>query len=307
MASIRILRTFLAVARLGSFAAAGQAVGLTAAAVGQQMRALEADLKQPLFERSGRAVALNPDARRLVVAIEDLVQRFESLARGRERDGLAGTVVMGALVSALMGAFADALWALKKASPQLEVKLFAGQSAAFALQVERGELDAAVVTESPQRLPKSLLWTPLYSEPMVLIAPARSKMPRPDEPLAMLRECPFIRFDRQTWTGHLVDKVLRQAGVHVVEGLELNSGEATVAIVRQGFGVAIVPRLANVDWQRDRRLRVIELPGIDVQRRVGLLERRQHGRSQVTQAIKQYFHRRAEARSASPGEVKIRP
>jgi DNA-binding transcriptional LysR family regulator len=295
MASIRTLRTFLQVARLGSFSAAGPAVGLTAAAVGQQMRALEVELNQPLFERSGRALVLSPDARRLVGAIEDLVQRFELLAQGRRRDGLAGTVMMGALVSALMGAFADALWALKKASPQLEVKLFAGQSAAFALQVERGELDAAVVTQSPRPLPASLLWTPLYSEPMVLIAPARSKLPLPDDPLAMLRQCPFIRFDRQTWTGHLVDKVLRQTGVRVIEGLELNSVEATVEIVRQGFGVSIVPRLANVDWQRDRRLRVIALPGIDVARRVGLLERRQHGRAQVTQAIKAFFGQREKA------------
>jgi DNA-binding transcriptional LysR family regulator len=300
MASIRTLRTLLAVARLGSFAAAGQAVGLTAAAVGQQMRSLEGDLKRPLFERSGRTVVPSPEARRLVGGIEELVQRFELLSQQRERDGLAGTVVMGALVSALMGAFADALWALKKDSPQLEVKLFAGQSAAFALQVERGELDAAVVTQSPRRLSASLLWTPLYNEPMVLIAPARSKMPLPGDPLAMLRDCPFIRFDRQTWTGHLVEKVLRQAGVRVNEGLELNSVEATVAIVRQGFGVAIVPRLANVDWQRDRRLRVLELPGVDVARRVGLLERRRHGRAQVTQAIKDYFGQRSAAAGATP-------
>jgi DNA-binding transcriptional LysR family regulator len=77
--------------------------------------------------------------------------------------------------------------------------------------------------------------------------------------------------------------------VQVVEGMELNSVEATVAIVQQGFGVSIVPRLANVDWARDRRLRVIELPGVKVARRVGLLERRQHSRQRVTQAIKTYF------------------
>ena len=44
MSSIRNLRTFLAVARHGSFTAAGKEIGLTAAAVGQQVRALEEEL-----------------------------------------------------------------------------------------------------------------------------------------------------------------------------------------------------------------------------------------------------------------------
>ena len=44
MSSIRTLRIFLSVVRHGSFAAAGAEVGLTAAAVGLQMRALERDL-----------------------------------------------------------------------------------------------------------------------------------------------------------------------------------------------------------------------------------------------------------------------
>ena len=40
MPSIRTLEIFLATARLGSLAAAGQEVGLTSAAVGLQIRAL---------------------------------------------------------------------------------------------------------------------------------------------------------------------------------------------------------------------------------------------------------------------------
>ena len=58
MSSIRILRTFLAVARHGSFAAAGAEVGLTAAAVGLQMRSLERDFNRRLFDRGARTVVL---------------------------------------------------------------------------------------------------------------------------------------------------------------------------------------------------------------------------------------------------------
>jgi len=52
------LRTFEAAARLGSFSAAADELGLTPAAVSQQMRLLEQHLKTTLFERQPRGVAL---------------------------------------------------------------------------------------------------------------------------------------------------------------------------------------------------------------------------------------------------------
>ncbi len=291
MPSIRTLRTFLAVARHGTFAAAGAEVGLTAAAVGLQMRALEQDLKRALFDRGARAVVLNTAGRQAVPQVEELVQRYESLAADDNAGELAGTVVMGALVSALMGAFADALWAIRQEHPRLEVRLFAGQSSAFAEKVLHGELDAAVVMKSPRPLSSSMVWTQLYSEPMVLIVPRRPHFFLPRQPLEILRQAPYIRFDRETWTGSLVKRVLRRAGVTVQDALELNSVEAIVATVRQGFGVSIVPQLANVDWRHDRELQVIKVPDVEEFRHVGLLERAHHSRMRFTAAIKGYFGR----------------
>jgi len=291
MSSIRTMKTFLAVARHGSFAAAGSEVGLSAAAVGLQMRALEENLRQSLFDRSGRSIVLNTAGRRAIPRIEELVLRYDELVGDRDSDALAGTVVMGALVSTLMGAFADALWSLKQDHPGLEVKLFAGQSSDFATKVEQGVLDAAIVTRPPRALPRSLSWTQLYVEPMVLIVPRRPHFRLSKDPLQTLREAPFIRFDRETWTGLLVRDVLTRCRVQVRDEMELNSVEAILAIVRQGFGVSIVPKLANVRWAEDRGLRVVDLPAVDVQRRVGLLERSRHARMRFTGAIKHYFAR----------------
>jgi DNA-binding transcriptional LysR family regulator len=289
MASIRTFKTFLAVARHGSFAAAGKEIGLTAAAVGLQIRALEEELNQVLFDRSQRSVVLNTAGRKAVPQVEEILARYEALANTGNSDELSGNVVMGALVSALMGAFADALWSLKQQHPKLRVQLFAGLSSDFALQVERGELDAAIVTQPPRALASSLLWTPLYSEPMVLIVPRRPHFDLPKDPLEALRRAPFVRFDRHTWTGHLVRDVLAEAGATTRDELELNSVEAAVEIVRQGFGISIVPQLANVQWDKDRALQVIRLPGVTTERRVGLLERTGHRRTQFTAAIKAYF------------------
>ena len=76
MSSIRFLKSFLAVVRHGSFSAAGKEIGLTDAAVGQQIRALEGELHQGLFDRSGRAIVLNTAGRAMVAPVKDLVARY---------------------------------------------------------------------------------------------------------------------------------------------------------------------------------------------------------------------------------------
>lgn len=295
MPSVRVLKTFLAVAKHGSFAAAGAEIGLTPAGVGLQMRALEEDLGQALFDRAGRSIVLNTAGRLAVAPVADLVRRYEALT-AIDTDGLSGTVVVGALVSALMGAFADALWALKREHPRLEVKLLAGLSSDFTLKVERGELDAAVVTQPPHVLPAAVKWTRLYSEPMILIVPRRPHFELATQAQDILRHAPYLRFDRSTWTGHLVEQVLSRTRVAVNESLELNSVEAIIELVRQGFGVSIVPQLDNVDWDHDRDLKVVPVPGHRVQRHVGLLERTNHSRTRFTDAIKQHFKARAQRR-----------
>lgn len=87
---------------------------------------------------------------------------------------------------------------------------------------------------------------------------------------------------------NIVLSVLR-CQVEVNEAMELNSVEAIVALVRQDFGISIVPKLANVDFDNDKALRVATLEGVDVRRHVGLIERVKHSRMAFTEAIKGYF------------------
>ncbi|GAB2889112.1 LysR family transcriptional regulator [Paralcaligenes sp. KSB-10] len=298
MSSIRTLRTFLAVVRYGTFAAAGAEIGLTAAAVGLQIKTLEQALNCELFVRTGRSAVLSPQGQAKVAEVQAIVRAYDALASSHDDGELSGPVAVGALVSALMGAFSDALRAIKKKHPGLNVKLYAGLSSEFADKVQRGELDAAVVTQSPVLLSSELIWTPLYTEPMVLIVPSQSPEAvdsslTPDEVLATL---PFLRFDRRTWTGQLVQKVLESFAAKPNEEMELNSIETIIELVRQGFGGSIVPKLANVDWANDRRLRVIELPDVQICRRVGLLERQSHFRLSFTSEIKSYFSAAAQIR-----------
>jgi DNA-binding transcriptional LysR family regulator len=278
MSSIRVLKNFIEVTRHPSVAAAAREIGLTPAAAGQQLAQLEEDLGIQLFDRNKRSLVLNNQGRALIQPIQAIISQYESLGSSF-KSGLSGSLTLGALVSSLMGQFGKTLNRLKKEYPELELKISTGLSSDFLEQVMDGILDAAIVTESPYALPKSVQWTPLYEEQMVLIHP------RGKNDAAL----PFIRFEPRTWTGELVDKVIRSNKLQIDNSMIVNSVEAIIELVRQGFGYAIVPKLANVEWEKDKRI-VISNPGRKaIYRRVGLLERKNHGRKMITRAIEEQF------------------
>jgi hypothetical protein len=68
-AMLRELKTFLAVARHGTFAAAGLHIGLTQSAVSAQIRYLEQALGVRLFDRTGRQAIDHPAIRNLPLRI----------------------------------------------------------------------------------------------------------------------------------------------------------------------------------------------------------------------------------------------
>ena len=287
MSSIKTLKNFLSITRHKSVAAAAREIGLTAAAAGQQLQQLEKEIGLELFDRTKRSLTLNAHGRSLIEPIQEIVARYETLGSHLKSD-LSGTIVLGALVSTLMGAFGKTLNELKQSFPSLEVKLIAGLSSNFLDQVLDGSLDAAIVTESPYALPQNVQWTELYKEPMILIAPA-SPSKRNASLVKLEPNLPFIRFERNTWTGHLVDQTIKANKLMIEEGMELNSVEAIIELVRQGLGYSIVPQLANIAWEKDRQLSIKELSGKTIYRKVGLLERKKHSRQNVTQLIKQQF------------------
>ncbi|HET8748683.1 MAG TPA: LysR substrate-binding domain-containing protein [Ramlibacter sp.] len=280
MSSIRVLRTFAAVAAEGSFAAAAARVALTQAAVGQQMRALEADLRRPLFERQGKTVVLNEAGRELVPQVRRLLALYEQmLAPAAAPEAMAGTVHLGAIVSAVRPLI-QATIALKSRHPGLDLHVSAAKSIDLVASVQAGALDAAVVVREPAASGE-VAWTPLYAEPMVLLAPRRLEEAQARE---ILQSQPFIRFDPAQHTGLLVARTLARLRVKPQEFLELNALESIVELVRSGLGVSVVPLLHDARWQADARLRVLEIPRAE-ERRIALVQRRDAANARVIAAV----------------------
>jgi DNA-binding transcriptional LysR family regulator len=286
MSTIRFLRTFVAVADRGSFAAAADHVALTQAAVSLQMRALETELRRTLFDRAGRVAVLNAQGRELLPQARRLLAVYDEMRLPPEApDVMAGAVAVGAVVS-VMGGLSHVVAGLKRQYPALDIRLVGAKSIDLALQVEAGELDAAVLVEGVGKPPGTLRWTPLYHEPLAVIAPRDS----PGHDVRDALACnPFLRFDASQRTGMLVERALRRAHLRVNEFLELNSIEALVELVRQQVGVTVVPVLQRARWREEEGLRVLplEVGGAPVLRTIGMVERRDHARRHVIEAIRE--------------------
>lgn len=288
MSSIRLLRTFVAVAAEGSFAAAAPRVALTQAAVGLQMRTLEGELRRPLFERQGKSVTLNDAGRELLPAVRKLVAMYDQLlASSPGAEPMAGTVHLGAVVSAVRPLI-QATLALKARHPGLELHVSAAKSIDLLADVESGALDAAIVVREPGPARPALAWTALYPEPMVLLA---GRSIEHATPRSLLQRHPFIRFDRSQHTGQLVERTLRKLRARPQEFLELNAIESIVELVRSGLGLAIVPHLRDSRWQADARLRLIEIPHAEA-RQIALVQARESPHGALVGAVVREFQAR---------------
>jgi LysR family glycine cleavage system transcriptional activator len=102
---LNALRSFRAVARLGSLAAAAIELSVTHWAVGKQVRLLEDWFGVPLFERHARGVTLTDDGTRF---LDDVVAAFDRLADGATRVRQARTAprVSGQVHANVLASFA---------------------------------------------------------------------------------------------------------------------------------------------------------------------------------------------------------
>jgi len=142
---VQLLRTFVAVARLGSFSAAASELGYTQAAVSQQIAALEASLKTRLLTR--RPVEPTEAGTRLLEHAEPILLRIDAARADvtRVTSAPAATLIVG--VTPLAGAtsaLATALAELRVRMPRLDVTVRTGSRTAVALGVARGETDLAL-------------------------------------------------------------------------------------------------------------------------------------------------------------------
>jgi DNA-binding transcriptional LysR family regulator len=264
---LRYFKTFLVAAETGSFSAAGARLGLTQSAVSTQIRRLEEDLACTLFDRSGKSVALSDEGRQMLDDAARIVGLYESMkgARG-QRD--TAPLDLGAVSTVQSTLLPQAMQRFRVAHPDTHVNIVPGMSTQLLTQVDARELDIAVLVRPRLGIPPELKWVPLIRERFVAVAPPEG----PDNLKALLETVPFIRYNRHSTGGQLVDRYLRRHRLWVREGMELDEPAVILQMVSEGLGCAIIPS-ALVPLRQTPNIKEVPMPGQPLYREIGVLVR----------------------------------
>ncbi|MFF9069648.1 LysR family transcriptional regulator [Streptomyces sp. NPDC014891] len=167
-----LLRTYVTVARLGSFSAAARELGYTQSAVSQHIAALETDLALPLLTR--RPVAPTPAGTRLLEHAGGLLLRLDAARADLDRFAGAPRTTLGVAASPL-ALHARVLAALPATGTTLRALPRERVPAAVATgEADAGLVDGIAAPSDPLPLPDvaPLAATGVAEEPLVVVLPA---------------------------------------------------------------------------------------------------------------------------------------
>ncbi|WP_431683479.1 LysR family transcriptional regulator [Kitasatospora sp. KL5] len=247
------LRLLALIERHGSLTAAAHALGLTPAAVTQQVARAERDWNAPLVLRGPRGAALTA-AGAVLAAHGHIIDRETRDAADRlaaHLGHLALRLRVGAFQAAALHLLPPALTALRHRHPDADVAVRDLLSEHGIDEIAAGRLDLAVVSSwgAPPQPPPHVAVHPLLLDPMVVVLPD-------DHPLAAERPggtpLRLEELREESWVtilaGHAAreqfDRAAEAAGFTPRIRFETASYDVAQALVGTGIGVALVSRLA---------------------------------------------------------------
>jgi DNA-binding transcriptional LysR family regulator len=242
---LRQLRYFRAVATLGGFRRAADALSIAQPAVSQQIRRLELELGTPLFERDRRPVALTPAGEQLllhaervladVAAVEADMERF---AAGRRRQ-----LAVGAMQYLTLLDLPEVLVRFRAAHPAIAVTVSIGNSGELETLLRRGEVELAGAPGRDDEVPAGLVGHPLRREELVLLVGVDHELADRDHvDIAELADASFVVSRVGGRIRETFEAAARAAGFAPRAAFETVDMTTTVTLVSRGLGVAVAPR-----------------------------------------------------------------
>lgn len=244
--SIRHLRSFVAVAKTGSFTRAAERLFLTQSTLTATIQQLEEDVGLTLFDRNTRNVALTDTAVGFLEKAERLLQEFDAMigdlrsisesAEGHLRIAAAPSVLTWLVVPA-----ADRFGA---SFPNVTLSLREGGSADIERRVVNGEVDFGL--SSPQNAYRELEYAPLLKDQYGVVCSADHPLAQSVEPLDWVDIAPYektmVGLASDTHIGILHRETLQRFGLASYKE-EVSSSSSLFSVLSMGRRFSIVPAL----------------------------------------------------------------
>ncbi|MDG4825411.1 LysR family transcriptional regulator [Asanoa sp. WMMD1127] len=291
---LRQLEYFVAVAEEGSFTKGAQRVHVAQSAVSATIRKLERELGASLFQRAANPIALSDAGEALLPeakAVLGSAFRAKDIV-AQVREGLRGTIRMGTLTpigtrpgaeGPLLIDLAAVLGRFHATHPGVNIRLrgVVTGSAGHLVDLTGGDLDLAMVgiVDRPPgvRLHRlgSIRWSfvcarrhPLAAERAVTLADLKNET--------------FVDFPRGWGNREMIDRAFAAGGLSRDVPFEAADPEGALALVRNGLGVAFLPRSCVGDGEH---VAVVDVAGADLDLPIALATPADRPPSRATAAL----------------------
>jgi DNA-binding transcriptional LysR family regulator len=246
----RHLQTLVEVAAEGSFIGAADTLGVSQAAVSQQMATLERALGIALFDRPGgpRPVTLTAAGRILLGHAELVLAQLEAARLDLEdfASGTRGRLTCGTFQSVSVQLLPEIIARVRGSKPDLAIELVERDENDELIDLLLdGTLDIAFLTGSlddPRVDTIVLGW-----DPFLVLLPRQHEFPIAASakafPAELLVDIPMVGQQPRALQQEIDDR-LRPLGVQPRYAFRTNDNGAVQAMVRAGMGPAVMPRLA---------------------------------------------------------------
>jgi DNA-binding transcriptional LysR family regulator len=265
-ATFRQLRVFSEVARYLSFTRAAQALSLTPPAVTMQVRELEKHIGMPLFDRSGRNVALTTVgeymlvyARKMLATLkdaEDAALRLQKLEVGLLTIGMVSTAKY--FLPHLLAQF-------RQEHEGIDIKLVVGNREQLVKMLRANEVDIAIMGRPPTELATRA--EPFAAHPHVFVSAVQHPFAKRETlaPIELQGQA-FIMREPGSGTRAALERFLGNARVEPRVTMEMASNETIKQAVIAGMGLSFLS-LHTLGLELDNRLiAVLDIEGAPVVR-----------------------------------------
>lgn len=295
------LETFLAVVRTGSFSRAAESLHRTQPAVSIAVRKLEEDLGQPLVVRGSRELKLTDAGRVLVDSAERMLNLRDELRRSIDdlRYLRRGQLSLGANESSVH-AVLPVLARYRNRFPEVPIAVHRTFSRDLPRQVLNYRLDLGVISFVAQE--PNLTSVEFFRDELVLVV-------YPGHRMANRRRVDITELGKDTFIAHIVESPYRSQVIQLFAGhrtplrrdIELPTIDSIKRFVQMEMGVAIVPRTCvGLEIERGA-LVALNVPQLQIARRLHLIYRNDHQLPQAARAFLDLLKEDTSRRAAASG------
>jgi DNA-binding transcriptional LysR family regulator len=279
------LITFLEVAKQGSFSRAGEKVFRSQSAVSAQIRQLEQEYGQKLFDRVGKSVRLTAAGESLVIYAKRLLAlKDESLRAVADLSSSPrGILSIGANEATCLYVLPEVFAEYCRKFPPVQISIYRNFSYKIVEKLENGQVDVGILT-LPIQSP-SLKIQPIFRDKLLL-------MVSPKNPLAKHKAVPVREIVKHPLllpkTGHtrrMLDKLFRPYNAEMQVRMELPSIGMIKSFVAADLGVSLISASFARDEVDSGRVKLIEMEDAELYRELGLAFRRDRTLSVATTAF----------------------